>query len=404
MTDRVDMESTVDQDSSRPSTPDIHIVSMARVMLGNSADSYGGCDEDYFVKGFEEGFKAGFSLGYRKALEEGKKQGHSEAEAEFKKRAGRESSKGGEVQLGTVAAKVCHLVHGCDKNSRLILYHPNSHPTARLTGDITLLSDVVLKDSPSSSPNCLLRDIEACPVGDDDMFHDAASSFSAQSENLLVFYAEQQLSASGSDSADNGIRIAPTEVGSCPDSPEKREEQDLLGLFDKANNQALIPSSQTSKAPEERINSSPVIASTLSVDITALVPLARPSILASISTTHAHTTITTGANAAEIQSTAKGEAHTEPMILFTIPRGDDKDPLIKLKNQGLTTLYNIPLPHTLQLPNWEPDMDPNMETSPSARRPRPPYPTLSGWHNIYALADQGRTIVGGRGMNPCFLS
>jgi hypothetical protein len=81
-----------------PDRPDVHIVSMARVMLGRSAESYGCCDNNSFVQGYEKGFGAGWSLGYRQALQDGKKQGCAEVEAELKKGVdnSRESTHSGE--------------------------------------------------------------------------------------------------------------------------------------------------------------------------------------------------------------------------------------------------------------------------------------------------------------------
>ncbi|KAK3295093.1 uncharacterized protein B0H64DRAFT_375804 [Chaetomium fimeti] len=57
-------------------------------------------------------------------------------------------------------------------------------------------------------------------------------------------------------------------------------------------------------------------------------------------------------------------------------------------NGTITTLHNIPLPHTIT------PTPPSKHTPPSAHRTRPPYPTLSApHHNIYALLAQGRTVV-----------
>jgi hypothetical protein len=61
----------------------MHTVSMARVMLGNSPDAFGGCDEESFVKGYERGFEAGWGFGFDQGFQEAKKQGRREAGAEF---------------------------------------------------------------------------------------------------------------------------------------------------------------------------------------------------------------------------------------------------------------------------------------------------------------------------------
>jgi hypothetical protein len=57
-------------------------VSMARAMLGNSPDAFGGCDEESFVRGYERGFQAGWGFGFDQGFQEAKKQGRREVEAE----------------------------------------------------------------------------------------------------------------------------------------------------------------------------------------------------------------------------------------------------------------------------------------------------------------------------------
>ncbi|KAK3896912.1 hypothetical protein C8A05DRAFT_20220 [Staphylotrichum tortipilum] len=73
---------------------------MARVMLGNSADAFGGCHEESFVKGYQKGFDAGWAFGFEQAIAEGKKEGRREAEEELKERAKKakaETSKSGSL-------------------------------------------------------------------------------------------------------------------------------------------------------------------------------------------------------------------------------------------------------------------------------------------------------------------
>ncbi len=60
---------------------------MGRLMLGNSADTLGGCHEESFVKGFQKGFDAGWAFGFEQAIAEGKREGRREAERELKDRA-----------------------------------------------------------------------------------------------------------------------------------------------------------------------------------------------------------------------------------------------------------------------------------------------------------------------------
>ena len=56
---------------------------MARVMLGNSADAFGGCDEQSFAKGFGKGFDGGWAFGFAQGFEEGRRQARRELEAEL---------------------------------------------------------------------------------------------------------------------------------------------------------------------------------------------------------------------------------------------------------------------------------------------------------------------------------
>ena len=60
----------------------MHTVSMARAMLGNSPDAFGGCDEESFIKGYERGFEAGWGFGFDQGFREAKKQGRREVELE----------------------------------------------------------------------------------------------------------------------------------------------------------------------------------------------------------------------------------------------------------------------------------------------------------------------------------
>ncbi|KAK4152173.1 hypothetical protein C8A00DRAFT_35142 [Chaetomidium leptoderma] len=61
-----------------PSTSNTRMMDLARVMLGNPANSNGGGDVESFAKGFETGFGAGWALGF----EQGKNQAQCEGEAE----------------------------------------------------------------------------------------------------------------------------------------------------------------------------------------------------------------------------------------------------------------------------------------------------------------------------------
>lgn len=78
----------------------MHTVSMARVMLGNSADAFGGCDEESFVKGYEKGFEAGWGFGFDQGFQEAKRQGRREAEAEFAEDANKAATAGVEEPEG----------------------------------------------------------------------------------------------------------------------------------------------------------------------------------------------------------------------------------------------------------------------------------------------------------------
>jgi len=60
---------------------------MGRITLSNSADRFGGCDEESFVKGYQKGFDAGWALGFEQAIAEGKREGRREAVKELEERA-----------------------------------------------------------------------------------------------------------------------------------------------------------------------------------------------------------------------------------------------------------------------------------------------------------------------------
>ncbi|KAG7286266.1 hypothetical protein NEMBOFW57_008574 [Staphylotrichum longicolle] len=367
---------------------------MARVMLGNSADAYGGCEQESFVKGYEKGFDAGWGSGFAQAFEEGKMQGRRELEDEIQA-AERIRKAGGAVCLLSDAPRL--LKHDAADTSSINEEDVYYATGGTAVGPETSTSMEVCHDA---GPH------RAASTGECNGNNTSSGDLrEPQAEGNLVDFSddtEQDPSVSSSDSislsnteprAESPTTSAASVRGQADfdvfyDSTPKRTSASnnvstpsgALVLHSATLIDLTTPSTDGTPTPAPRgftirnmTNSMAEIMTQRPVDIA---PGTAPG---TITNSPAETTPDTMINA--LVSIPETTTTTSTSVNTTTNTASPALPALP------STLYNIPLAHTIT------PITPDLTLPPQHFRPRPAYPTLAGAYNIHSLAARGATVV-----------
>lgn len=407
---------------------------MARVMLGNSADAYGGCEQESFVKGYEKGFDAGWGFGFAQALEEGKRQGRRELEDEIQA-AERIRKAGGAGKFSISSPSF--------SRSRQLKPHAMSLRTFfepsynRLVSDHKTRTVCLLSDA----PRLLKHDAtDTSSIHEEDVYYAAGGpGFGTESSTSLEVRHEAGPHRAASTGECNRNNTSSDDLRE-PQSEEKLldlsddTEQDpsvfSSGSIELSNTEPRAESPTTSAAsvrgqaefdvfydatPKRTVASNSVStpSGALVLHSATLIDLTTPSTEGTPTPAPRGFTIRNMGNSmAEIMtqspvdvapSTAPGTITNSPAeatpdtvtnALVSIPETTTSTSVNTTTNTASptlptlpSTLYNIPLAHTIT------PITPDLTLPPQHFRPRPAYPTLAGAYNIHALAARGATVV-----------